>query len=283
MVGCGSIGSRRARILAEMGHEIKVWDTNQSAAVRLVGESQGAMTAILSTSQGSTQMALQPSEWPSTSNAQPEVVLVCTPPETHLDLAANALAAEVRGLYVEKPLALSLGEVNAFAVLSQGGAVTMGACNLRFDERLEGVLTEPLPSQGVFLMAQAAQHWSPGHRPLPMLLDSIHELDLARWILGPITRITGRQTLDYADVEVEHGHRKSLVSLNRRIEPPQRYAELIWPDWGHRTHTLWPPDPEMYRREMEHFMACVEKGEQTCNPLSQAAETCRWALEVPES
>ena len=37
----------------------------------------------------------------------------------------------------------------------------------------------------------------------------------------------------------------------------------------------------MYRREMEHFMDCVETGEETMNPLREAAETTKRALEVP--
>ena len=43
---------------------------------------------------------------------------------------------------------------------------------------------------------------------------------------------------------------------------------------------LWPPDPEMYRREMEHFLECVTNETDSMNPLAQAADVLGWALEV---
>lgn len=282
VVGCGSIGSRRAKILAELGHDVRIWDRREDVMMGLAREGPHHMLVCKS-----LEVALE-------VEGGPEAVLICTPPEAHLEGALEAATAYgVRGLYVEKPLTLDLDELPAFSTIgrpmiwSTGPVpkdwskplVTMGACNMRFDERasqLDGIF----PESGFFTMGQAARHWSRGHFPLPMLLDSIHELDLATWLFGPIVRIEGTQSRDYADVLVTHKDGVSHISLNRVADPPYRGIRLHVGEQCYETD-LWPPDMEMYRREMEHFMDCVETGEETMNPLREAAETTKRALEVP--
>ena len=128
-------------------------------------------------------------------------------------------------------------------------------------------------------MGQHSKYWSKGHKPLSMILDSIHELDLAVSLLGPITSIRGRSDETTALVSVHHeGGNSSLVSLDRVHELPVRIASVESPEDGLAIEVK--TDDGMYEREMRHFLDCVEKGEPTCNPLEQAAETCRWALEI---
>ena len=41
----------------------------------------------------------------------PDVISICTPPATHLEIARAAIAAEVRAIHCEKPIATSYGDV----------------------------------------------------------------------------------------------------------------------------------------------------------------------------
>lgn len=277
VIGCGSIGGRRARILAEMGHEVEGYDLD---GVRHYYEG------------GAGDVSYFADHVPGCDNLagnidRADAVLICTPPETHLTLARQALEAGVKGLYVEKPLALSM---DGWPELVAGaeGVITMGACNLRFDERLGG-----LGGQGdgpwhfsteaatwSLEMGQHAKYWNPNHQPISLILDSIHELDLLVQIAGPISKITGYSHRDSASVQVWHEYGCfGVIVLDRVSDPPHRRVRMK----GSRDIDLWPPDPEMYVREMAHFVDCVERGVETCNPLPQAVETLRWALEVVEA
>lgn len=263
VIGCGSIGARRARLLAEMGHEVEGYD---AAGIHV----EELMDGTDVSSKASLDHMLKRNH---------AAALICTPPETHMSLALDCLRAGVRGLFIEKPLAVSTDGLDELVgVVAEAGAVSMVACNLRFDARLRDL--DGVPIKSVTLrMGQDVKHWSPAHQPVNMILDSIHELDLAVSMLGPIGDIAGRSDTDSAFVEVTHLRGTSTIVLDRTTDPPIRTVTV---HDGHkeRVVNLWPPDPEMYCREMQHFLDCVEKGEATCNPIERAAETLRWALEV---
>ena len=279
IVGCGSIGARRARILMEMGHEVVVCDQDNDRAALLGRELWGG---------DADPGCWAPSTWTvymkNALQHKPDVVLICTPTEFRRVPVEAAVSAKVRGLFVEKPIAVDEGTLEQIQFKANAIPVTMGACNMRFDRRLNGV--ELGDAKWVTArMGQAKRHWSPNHQPISMVLDDIHELDLIRHLCGPITGVQGSSdeggsvyhTLHADDV---HG----VGILDRWTDPPTRsitfYRDGVDPE--PRSITLWPPDMEMYEREMRHFMDCVESGEPTCNPLEQAVETNRWALRIAE-
>lgn len=247
IIGCGSIGTRRAAILAELGHDVRCLDVSPDAQQK---------------------WGLAPAEgWA-------DVALICTPPDMRLPVITSVVASHnLKGIFVEKPLALSEDEAMAIIDITERVPVTMGACNMRFDSRLEDfVATDTVFAR----MGQHSDYWSETHQPITMILDSIHELDLLRHFCGPITKITGVSDLDRAQAVTSHesGIRGAL-DIDRLTDPPVRSLAI-----DHRMIPLWPPDPEMYRREMEHFMDAVECLEPTCNPLSGAAHILTRALEI---
>ena len=63
--------------------------------------------------------------------------------------------------------------------------------------------------------------------------------------------------------------------MDRQTIPPVRTLAI-----DHRAVNLWPPDPCMYQREMAHFVAAVEAGEPTCNPIESAAELLNHAFDI---
>lgn len=263
VVGCGSIGTRRARIIKQLGHEVWLYDREHERALELSKE-LGVVASVR-------------------LDCAKAAVVLCTPPDERLatvhELLRGQAGDELRGLYVEKPLALDAAHARAMAHLAGVLPTTMGACNMRFDTRLGGIGPDGAWEALVLCMGQASRYWSANHRPLPMVLDSVHELDLAAWLLGPIVSIEGQSTLEWADVLTGHSAGYAHIHLDRKLDPPSRYLEVLGGS-ERRREELWPPDPHMYHREMEHFMACVERGVESCNPLEEAAEVTARALEV---
>lgn len=288
VVGCGSIGRRRAKILLAQGHDVLLYDRDTGAAVSacaaLTGKGHGKVEAHVS-----GDLAMSPYD----------VALICTPPDSgRPEQIQRCLEMGVRGLYVEKPMALDRSDVDEIAgmfgvsgigldemnvstvTFRNSGVITMGACNLRFCGGISGLakITKPW-RMARFTMRQAAKHWSPTHTPISLILDSIHELDLAAHLQGPIESIRGYSELDAAEVSVHHvGGGLSHIFLDRTTSPPLREVQVLRK--GDYDSLSLRPDDGMYEREMAHFMECVEKGEQTCNPLRAAAEVCARALEV---
>lgn len=268
VIGCGSIGSRRARILAEMGHEVWVTDTEITKAQVLVED--GPCHTHLWDLDTLRDVA---------SHIMPDAAFICTPPETHRDVTGHAAYRGIEHLFVEKPLALTVEDAEVLALCA---GVTMGACNMRFDERVALARDKMIGAPWYSVrMGQHEKHWSPAHEKQTMILDDIHELDLLRYVAGPIKAIRGVSDTQGAVGHTEHERGpRGLFILDRWTDPPVRTLAVFPQDGPVVKVNLWPPDMEMYRREMEHFLECVESGTPTCNPLAQAAETLKWALEV---
>ena len=280
IIGAGSIGTRRARILAGMGHEVHGYDPAWSTK----GAKGGSITDwCVATG------AVSGASFLSGDTAY-DAALICTPPDSgRPEQIQRCLSMGVRGLFVEKPLALDVSDVDE--VLSMGlvshdrigplmATVTMGACNLRFVGGVSGLRKIKKPWRlAAFRMGQHRKHWSAAHRPISMILDSIHELDLAVHLNGPIESIRGYSETDVAEVSVHHeGGGLSHLHLDRVTDPPVRSVTITRK--GDRDFLRLMTNDGMYEREMAHFIGCVEAGMQTCNPLRQAAEVCARALEV---
>lgn len=270
VVGCGSIGSRRARVLAEMGHEVWAFDTDEKKVDALYPG-----TTIIP--------SYGPNYWIGPGDGY-DVAFICTPPDVRLEPIRGCIQkSNLKGLFVEKPLALDMTTANAILGLLEGAnVVDMGACNMRYDGRLAGFALPEETKTVEYRMGQHSKYWSANHQPISLILDDIHELDLAlHFARSPVKEYAGWSNKDMAACWFKHRNgTKSIVHLDRETDPPER-----WIMWASKTDVLgkinlWPGDPEMYRREMEDFLKCVELGKPSPNPLSQAAEVLGWALEV---
>ena len=187
VLGCGSIGRRHLRNLASLGErDLVAFDPSAEARAAASRETAARYESSLD------------SVW----EAQPEVVLVTSPPGMHVDLAR---AAVERGchLFVEKPLSNSDdGVEDLVAAAARQGVVTMVGCNMRFHPgpaRVRSLLEQC--SIGDILSARIETgSYLPGWRPGTdyrrgysasaadgggAILDCIHELDLALWYCGP--------------------------------------------------------------------------------------------------
>jgi predicted dehydrogenase len=190
VLGCGSIGTRHARNLVELGHEVAVFDDDAerkaNAAVEL------------------DIMALSSLEeaWASS----PDAVVIATPTSSHLELAKEA-ARRGRSFFVEKPLSDTAdGVAELVRSVRAQKLVTLVGCNMRFHPGVQalkrlvdgGTLGRILSAR--FEAGQYLPDWRPGsdyrssysaQRALGggIVLDAIHELDYATWLLGEAIQI----------------------------------------------------------------------------------------------
>ena len=163
--------------------------------------------------------------------ADPDVdlVSVCTPTDTHVALAAQALEAG-KHVLVEKPLALSAAEAEHLAAVAEGSArVCMPAMCMRFwpgwswlKERIDAGSYGGVRS-AVFRRLGSPPAWSPDFyrdtaRTGGALFDlHVHDADFVRWCFG-----------DPAQV-VTAGHAEHFTTLYRfRAGPPHVSAEAAW-------------------------------------------------------
>jgi predicted dehydrogenase len=208
IVGCGSIGSRHARNLRALGAtDVALCDLNRSRALNLASE----IEAIIATDELNGLL----------THYRPHAVLVCTPPVSHLDVAARAVEAGAH-VFCEKPLAPSVAGVDELLALCERHErfLMMGMCYRfhagfrRLHQRIAG---------GTIGRVLSAQLWS-GHY-LPewhpradyrteysaqralgggVLLDSIHSLDVVRWALGePVEAIGMLGQLSDLEIDTE--------------------------------------------------------------------------------
>lgn len=262
VIGCGSIGSRRARILQEMGHDVWAYD------------SEPARVNALYAAGDCTIPSYGPNYWLADGKGY-DAAFVCTPPDTHIRIVRAALLAMIP-TFVEKPLSLSMdGIPELIEATKKAGLVTMGACNLRFAYDVPD-----LPTQMVATVWKPLSEWRPGaeaYRANGLVLEcAIHELDLVYSLHGPIRAITALGDEDHTCLVVTHesGDESHVYASWQEGKPTIRNI--------HGGGYVYEPDlsDEMYRREMAHFLDCVERGVETCNPLRNAAHVLEWALKA---
>lgn len=244
VVGAGSIGKRRADVLRSMGHEVVTLDPHSEA------------------------------DYPSFDflDVDIEAAVICTPPDSgRMEQIHDCVYAGAVRLFVEKPIAMSSAEAREIAQYcdQRRGLLTMGACNMRFAYAKTKLaeLQRDSWKTAFFYMKQAGHLWSPEHRPIELILDSIHEVDLAAWVNGPIVKFAiSESTVDHCTVVTTHANAKrSAIVMDRITDPPVRKMVLLMP--GESPIEIHPMTEDMYRREMEHFL-----GPCSTNPLARAAK-----------
>jgi len=167
----------------------------------------------------------------------------------------DAVAALTGGCHVlvEKPLAPTRAECARIVDAARAAQRRVHvACNLRFDDGLRWV-RERLPSLGRLRLADAeCLSWLPSWRPgrssaesysaRPgeggVLLDLIHEIDYAGWLLGPALRVTARlenrgvlalpaAVEETALAILEHAEVTLTLRLSYTVQPTSRTLRLF--------------------------------------------------------
>ena len=270
IVGAGSVGSRRARLLAEMGHEVMIYDTDEARADKLACAIGVPIVPCL-------YMA----GWSAT--------FVCTPAATHLPVAAEVIKAGCKGVFIEKPLSTSLLAVrNVVEECERRGVVTMGACNMRWaygSNIHTGYHTSIETSRPLSGWRVGAPEAYAGNGIV--MEAAIHDLDLAVWLNGPIGAMSApdpavwRYGDDHVRLHLTHtGRAETTIVADWRESAPTVRELVTTATKGVRR--CYRPDcgDDMYRQEMQHFLDHVASWTPTSNPIANAAETLRWALKA---
>jgi predicted dehydrogenase len=305
VLGLGSAGSRHARNLLALGHDVVAFDPSPReapAGVVLVESEQEAIRTSVA-------------------------VVVASPNVLH---AAQAVAAldEGRHVLVEKPLAITAEDALAVEQAALRGGLTCGvAMNLRFLGALEafkallaaGRLGTPRLAEAVF--GYDLRRWRPDSDYREsysarselgggIVLDAVHELDYLLWLLGPIASVAAETDrvstleIDVEDVALALLRFRSgavgTVSLNF-FEPAYRRGCVLvgtdavarW-DWGSdeilvrdgdgATDSLPAGDIEQtYADVVCDFVDAVESGGVPRTSCQEGVEAVRVAEAIKQS
>lgn len=311
VLGCGSIGSRHLRNLLALGaRELIVYDPVPTAREKLCSEctvdGAGSLDGV----------------WAF----KPKAVLITSPTGLHLVQAMDAID---RGCHVflEKPLAHSLDRCDELIAKAEAKRLTtMVACNMRFHpgpaevKRLlsSGILGTPLSARiqtGSYLpkwrpFQDYRKSYSASVESGGIILDAIHEIDLALWYLGPAkveaalglkAESIGLQTDGLAEILLRHNSGAiSSLNLNYIQRDYKRGCQIVCTDgtiyWDFtrkevsifdancaETHVNEPEGwqvNQMYLDEMRHFLSAVENETATCSPFSHGVAALEIALEA---
>lgn len=190
VIGAGRIGALRAETLAHRvprAELVAISDADQAAARRLASK-LGPITVV-----GDYRELL--------IDSAIDAVFICTPTSTHADIMVQA-AAEGKHLFVEKPIALDMAQVDrALDAVEQAGVALQIGLNRRFDPtfaRVRQAIADGTIGD-VHLLHIISR--DPAPPPVSYVLTSgglfsdmmIHDLDMARFLVGSeVTSIYAR-------------------------------------------------------------------------------------------
>lgn len=309
--GLGSIGRRHLGNLLALGEtELVGFDPDAGSRARAAADHGVAVVGSLAEA------------W----TTAPDVVLVTTPTSLHLDLALDAVQRGCH-LFVEKPLAHEWDGVEELVDAAEARRlVTLVACNLRFEPGLARV-KELLDAGAVGRVVSARIEfgsWLPDWRPWQdhrdgygasgalgggIVLDAIHELDYARWLLGDVNRVACfGSRVDALEIETEavaaillglESGAIAEVHLDYVQRAYSRTCQVIGDEgtlrWDFTTGEVrlyaaadgtwttfarsagWEAN-DMYLDELRHFLACLAGTEASMQPLREGARTLELAL-----
>lgn len=291
VIGYGSIGKRHTDNLLEMGHEVKVVDVDSK---RVPKELQAA---------GSFTVGV-------------EVVFICTPTSSHLSSIETWRNSH---LFIEKPLAATLAGLKvAEGKLESSEKVNMVACNMRFEPLIQkardslkeiGEIYSVKVDFGYYLPYWSAVDYKNKEHP-GVALDCVHDLDVLSWFHGNGTLLShkmrkrefgipsivegivgyGDGTLANIHLDYHRRDKKRVIEWvgSKGSMAYIEYRSLKVPVGAHylvvneEIHDSETDHNYPYRKQLEHFFGCIEKGRQSCNSVMRAAKVTELAILMQE-
>jgi predicted dehydrogenase len=197
LVGAGRQGLRRLQAIQDVGggDVVIVTDTNRDAAETLARRAGCRWSA----------------EWRAAVDAAADVVIICTPPHTHAEIARHALHAG-RHVLCEKPLAVTAFDAwEMVAEAERTGRVLKCGFNYRFHPAIAHTRTLVRDGRLGRVMLLRSRHGTGGRPQFErewrtradqsgggILMDQgVHVLDLFRWLGGPFTRVVACTVTSY--------------------------------------------------------------------------------------
>lgn len=255
VLGCGSIGSRHIGNLQMLGQkDIVAFDPDS-------GCRQAAVDNF-----GIRAVASLGEIW----DAKPDVVLVTSPPDTHLELSTEA-AERGCHLFIEKPLSDQIEGLDQLVKkVKANRLITLVACNMRFHPgpaSIKRLLEENAIGTIISGHLDAGQYmpdWHPdqdyrnrysANRSMGggVIFDGIHEIDCARWLFGEVDEVFcygGKRSSLEIDVEDSADILMKLAAGHSavvHIDYIQRFYARQWKvigeegtiEWDIANHLRW--------------------------------------------
>lgn len=316
VAGCGSVGRRHIKNLLSFGDvEVVSHDINIDGRNKVL-----EMFGIKSYEDYADALA-----------SGPDAVVVATPTNEH---AASALKAAEAGchLFIEKPVSHNIeGLVDVLATIKKKGLITLVGCNMRFHpglKKAKELLDEGTAGRILSADIEAGSYmpeWRPGidYRKIyssrhdmggGVVLDAIHEIDYARWMLGDVEMVccmADKQSSLEIDVEdvadillrfssgvIGHVHLDYVQrSYARNCKFAGEDGVITWDFNEGRTGLFsaqdkqwtWFKQPtnyelnQMYVDEMQHFMNCLKGIEKPTLDIFGGVEDLKIALAAKQS
>jgi len=262
-------------------------------------------------------------------SSRKDLLMVCTPAPFHLKLATPALDY-LDHVFIEKPISHNWNGIKTFLDKSQKNqSMTWIGYDLRFDTGLQHVkrwIDSKKFGAPLALRIQVGQYlpdWRPdqdysesitAQKQLGggVLLELSHELDYARWLLGPVKRVSGMtgnigldieaESIALALLEFQSGALGSVHldclqrSMKRTCQVICSEAVIHWDGCARSARVVGPGNKVLdeitwqdedrdtrLRRELAHILHCLAGNEQPMVPAAEGAESLRLVLAVRES
>jgi predicted dehydrogenase len=315
VIGCGSIGQRHVRNLRSVGIDVIACDPNPARrdevtkryGIRVFESLDAAFDQRL------------------------DAAYVCSPSNTHVPIAMQAARRGLH-LFIEKPLSHSLeGLEDLQREVENRGLVVLVGCNMLFlgtlvrvkqalDERRIGNVVSARGQVGYYL-----PYWHP-HEDYRkrysansglgggVILDSIHEVGMIRWLLGEVAEIfcfcgklsgleidtedTAEMLLKMRAGQLVHFHFDYLQrSYRRSLELVGEDGVIVW-DYIARIVEVYDREDyhrhmyreninadlnQMYLDQMAHFLRCLERTEKPRSDLTSARRDLEIVLAAKRS
>jgi len=258
-----------------------------------------------------------------------DLLMICNPAPFHLELAERAID-RLDHVFIEKPISHDWSRVETFLTKAEKNqSMIWVGYDLRFDTGLQSVkrwIDSNKFGRPLALRIQVGQYlpdWRPGQDYTEsitaqkqlgggVLLELSHELDYAKWLLGPVKRVTGimgnvslkmdTEDIALALLEFQSGVLGS-VHLDCLQRSMSRNCQVICSDatihWDDCTQSAWVSGPEnkildmikwekedrdtRFCRELTHVLHCMDGKEQPLVSAEQGADSLRLILAIKEA
>lgn len=254
VAGAGSAGKRHIGNLLELGPEVVVYDSSDARRADVLGQFPGVRV-------------LEQPIWDI------DAMVIATPWDKHLPWVECAVAEKIPFL-VEKPLG-SLEQLPRWRQLAALDLpVNQVGYQCRFHKKAQAMkLLFPGPAWGDFSCCCRL-----GGKYGPFLLEAVsHDIDLALWFGA---------NREYNDVSIGDGFIQLSEDWRVQYEEGDDYHRM-WGvgyhgDLGATAHFHSPEElgADMYRAELEHFLACVREKTLTICPLADGLRVLEIVAQV---
>jgi predicted dehydrogenase len=227
-------------------------------------------------------------------NFNVDCAFICSPTQFHVNQAIEYLSKGIP-VFIEKPLTFCLSELEK---LGEFNVPSMVACNNRFHPSLLKAKTVADTGKVIFARAEAG-YFLPFWRKTDykksysaseyggIVLDDIHSYDYMYWLFGKIREM---KTVcnKVSDLEIKKEDIAETSIMFENGVAGSIHCDYLMKNY-HKELSLYLPHEVitykiqptnlMYKKEIEYFISCLEKGVEPMNSIKEASYVLRKTLE----